>query len=228
MITNIELNVGELGAVTSPTRRVYIVDDDSDVRTSTYFFLSAAGYFVRSFASGQDFLDEVANLPPGCVLLDLRMPGVGGLDVLHALSRRIGCLPVVVITGHGNIDAAVRSMKLGAIDFVEKPYEESVLIETLARAFAKLDADTRCVNDTARARSLIAALSEREREVFQGVIVGLPNKQIAHRLGLSVRTVEMHRTRMMHRLEARTLADVMCIAFDANNEPSAATTENAR
>lgn len=201
-------------------RQVYVVDDDSLVRRSAVFFLNSAGFEARPFASGADFLDSVDDLPAGCVLLDVRMPEIDGIQVLERLnSKKVRRLSVIVMTGHGDINTAVRAMKLGATDFVEKPFPENELLESLDRAFARQEQDRAAATEREQADALLAKLSARERRVLQGLVSGLPNKMVAHQLDLSVRTVEMHRGRVMERLGAKSLGDAMRIAFLAGIEP---------
>ncbi len=197
------------------TGTIYIVDDDSAVRLSTAFFLNAVGFVTRQFADGPEFLDSVDDLAPGCVLLDVRMPGMDGLEVLAQLAERGARLPVVVVTGHGDVTTAVHAMQLGALDFLEKPFEEDVVLAVLARVFATLEDRVRDDSRRRDAEARIARLSEREREVLDGLIAGSGNKVLAFEIGISVRTVEMHRAGMMERLGVRTFAEALRLAFDA-------------
>lgn len=197
------------------SRIVYIVDDDAAVSHSTAFFLSTAGFETRSYADGRDLINDCATLRTGCILLDIRMPDFDGFDVLAALGDRIAVMPVIVMTGHGDVATAVRAMKLGASDFLEKPCEEILMLSTLARVFAALDNDSHQVVLRDEARSMIGRLTRREQDILRGLIAGRPNKTLAFELGLSVRTVEMHRAHMMERLGVRTLSDALRIAFRA-------------
>ena len=197
---------------------VYIIDDDVDVRESLTFFLSAAGFTARAFAEPMEFLAAVSQLAPGCVLLDIRMPGVDGFEVLERLRLAEAALPVVVITGHGDVVVAVRAMKLGASDFLEKPFEEDMLLRILSQTFAALE-NNRYASDRRRhARARLEKLSEREREVLVALLAGRSNKVVAFELGISVRTVEMHRAAMMERLLVRTFADALRLALDGGIE----------
>jgi two-component system response regulator FixJ len=186
-------------------RPVYIVDDDSIVRRSISLALSSSGYSPRSFASGRDFLEEAGALSAGCVLLDVRMPDVSGIDVLASCDR-LATLPVIVMTGHGDIATAVAAMKHGASDFLEKPFEDSLLLALLERLFATLPDTLDSEAERADAIARVKALKPRERDILRGLVAGLANKEIAERLALSVRTVEMHRARMMKSLQARSIA----------------------
>ncbi|KAB7646242.1 response regulator transcription factor [Polymorphobacter fuscus] len=194
---------------------IYILDDDHSVRTSLGFFLANAGFATRSFADAASFLDAADSLSPGCVLLDLRMPEIDGFEVLERLATKRAALPVVVMTGHGDVGTAVRAMKLGALDFVEKPYEENMLLGILARVFMLLDNQVRDLGRQAEMRARIARLTDREREVLVGLLAGRANKLIAYDLGISVRTVEMHRSAMMERLGVRSLVEALRIAIAA-------------
>lgn len=195
------------------TRQVYVVDDDSMVRSSTAYFLAASGLGARMFRSGQEFLDALPGLDPGCVLLDVRLPGIDGLQVLEAMHDRLAQFPVIVMTGHGDVATAVRAMKLGASDFHEKPFDEAALLDTLARLFAMLDKQVEADDHQAAAQARLALLTRREVDVLRGLAAGLPNKVLAYELGLSVRTVEMHRANMMTRLGVRSLPEALRLAY---------------
>lgn len=199
----------------TPGRMVYIVDDDSMVRRSLSFSLHTLGYQTRAFASGADFLSEADQLAPGCVLLDIRMAQVDGLVVLEALGAQVQRFAVVAMTGHGDVDTAVRAMKRGARDFLEKPFSDAVLTETLATLFSALPMRAEAEAERKEAAARIALLSPREHDVLRGLIAGLPNKAVAHRLGIGVRTVEMHRGKLMSRLGAKSLAEAVRIAVIA-------------
>jgi len=194
-------------------RRIYIVDDDVEVRTSLTFYLSTVGFFARPSSGGMAFLADVDDLRPGCVLLDMRMPDLDGLEVIAALGDRIDRFPVVVITGHGDITTAVRAMKMGASDFLQKPFAEDVLLETVKRVFETLEAGLTARDQRVDACERIKALTPRERDVLLGLAGGCSNKIIAHRLNLSTRTVEMHRASMMEHLGVKTLPDAMLLTF---------------
>ena len=167
------------------------------------------------FDTGTAFLAVADGLEPGCVLLDVRMPGADGFEVLTGIAARGAALPTVVMTGHGDVLTAVRAMKLGAADFLEKPFTEDMVVAVLDRLFANLDADV--AQDISRhaAAEKIARLTEREAEVLHGLIAGHSNKVLAYDLGISVRTIEMHRASLMDRLDVRTFAEALRIAFEA-------------
>lgn len=193
---------------------IHVVDDDDPVREATALMLEASGYAVRTYRSGQEFLDAADLLASGCVVLDLRMPGASGLEVLEAMSARGSQLPVVMVTGHGDVRTAVGALKIGAADFIEKPYGQNVLVAAIGRA---IRASTRGLDEDAiaRAKARIARLTPRECQVLRALIQGKANKAIALDLGLSPRTVEMHRARMMDRLGVASLSNALRIAFQA-------------
>lgn len=193
-------------------QRVYIVDDDSMVRRALFFALRTGGFQPRTFASGSDFLEEANSLETGCVLLDLRMPGVDGLEVLKGLGERVKRLPVVVITAHGEVSSAVAAMKAGAMDFLEKPFDDTALFEVLKVVFDKLPEVAEAERERSEALERLSRLTPREREVFTAMVAGLSNKLIAHRLRISARTVEVHRANLMTRLEATSFAEAVRLA----------------
>ncbi len=192
---------------------VHVVDDDDSVRRSVGFMLKTSGYKVCSYASGTEILKNAKDIKAGCVLLDIRMPDMDGLEVQEALRERGVALPVIIMTGHGDVPLSVRAMKAGAIDFIEKPFEKQVLISAVEEGFASLQRA-----DSARDRSKEAAvklqvLTARERQVLDGLAEGLPNKTIAYDLGISPRTVEIHRANLMTKLCVRSLSEALRLAF---------------
>lgn len=199
-------------------RFVYIVDDDNEVRASTLFFLRSLGMSPQAFEDGAGLLAQLADLRPGCVLLDIRMPGIDGFQVIEALAGRHAQLPIVVVTGHGDVVTAVRAMKLGACDFVEKPFEEELLLSILERVFASLDENVATDERRSQAIALLQSLTDREDDVLRGLVAGRSNKLLAHDLGVSVRTIEMHRSHMMDRLGVHSLAEALRLAFVAGVE----------
>ncbi|QDM41804.1 response regulator [Altererythrobacter sp. TH136] len=203
----------------SASQQVYIVDDDSMVRRALYFLLASAGFAARSFASGEDFLAELDYLEPGCVLLDLRMPKIDGLNVLESMGSRSRRFPVVMITGHGEIDVAVRAMKMGATDFLEKPFTDEALISVLTSLFQSLPAAAAADTAAAEAARLVASLTRRERELLEGIVAGLSNKGAAQSMGISIRTVEIHRSNLMRSLGAKSVADAVRLALLAGIKP---------
>lgn len=197
---------------------VYVVDDDDAVRDSAIRFLKIAGYDTQGFASGVDFLDTVATLRPGCVILDINMPGLSGLEAQRELMARGSALPVIILTGSGDIGMAVQAMKAGAVEFIEKPYDHQSLLDALTTAFGLLDTRLGEAATTDRAATLVGRLSPRERQVLQGMLTGLPNKLIGHQLGLSTRTVEVYRSKVMDKLEVRSLSSAVRLALAAGLE----------
>ena len=194
---------------------VHLVDDEEAIRRSAGFMLKTSGYRVRPFISGVELLKQARTLEPGCILLDIRMPGMDGLEVQQALREQGVALPVVIMTGHGDISVAVKAMKAGAVDFIEKPFEKSVLLSALDQGFSRLRKAERNKEREEEAELRIAALTPREREVLAGLAQGLPNKTIAYDLGLSPRTVEIHRANLMQKLGVHSLSEALRIAFAA-------------
>lgn len=206
-------------------QRVYLIDDDDAIRRSASFMLKTSGYRVETFVSGVEFLKVSRNIDPGCVLLDVRMPNIDGLQVQQELKARGIALPVIVMTGHGDISVAVAAMKAGAVDFIEKPFEKAVLLAALTDGFARLSKSGHQAERTALAVVRLEALTPRERDVLRGLVDGLPNKTIAYDLGLSPRTVEIHRAHLMSRLGVQSLSEALRIAFAAGwADPTAAPT----
>ena len=192
-------------------RTVHVVDDDAAVRRSLERLLASADLHAICYETSLAFLDAAPNLLPGCLLLDIKMPGMDGLE-LQAVLRQSGVLiPVIMMTGHADVQSAVRAMKNGAVDFIEKPYSDDVLLGAIEAALARVDrADLG--RETAEAAKRIATLTPREHEVLLALVMGRPNKIIASDLGISIRTVEVHRARMMDRLGVRQLAEAVRLA----------------
>jgi two-component system response regulator FixJ len=196
-------------------RLIHIVDDEEAIRRSASFMLKTSGFAVETHESGVAFLKAVRHAEPGCILLDVRMPEMDGLEVQSELVRRGIAMPVIILTGHGDVTIAVRAMKAGAVDFIEKPFEKALLLDAIAAAFARID-DAEARNRLAAdAAILIGGLTAREQEVLSGLADGLPNKTIAYDLGISPRTVEVHRANLMSKLNVRSLSDALRIAFAA-------------
>ncbi len=196
-------------------RIVHVVDDEEAIRRSIGFLLKTSGFVVHGYASGDDFLSAAKTAEAGCVLMDIRMPGMDGLAVHEEMRRRGITLPVIFLTGHGDIYLAVRAIKGGAVDFIEKPFEKAALIAAIDEAFRRLDEAGREHVDADIARAQLGALTPREREVLEGLVKGLPNKTIGYDLGISTRTVEVHRANLMTKLGKHTLSDTLRIAFAA-------------
>lgn len=194
---------------------IHIVDDEEAIRRSAGYMLKTSGYAVEAWTSGAAFLKEVRHAEHGCILLDIRMPDVDGLEVQRLLAERGVTMPVVIMTGHGDISIAVRAMKAGAVDFLEKPFEKAVLLNAIEAAFERIAAADGATARAAEAEVVLAALTPRERDVLEGLAQGLPNKTIAFDLGISPRTVEVHRANLMAKLDVRSLSDALRIAFAA-------------
>lgn len=196
-------------------RLVYLVDDDEAIRRSAGFMLKTSGYQVKAFASGVELLKEAKELPAGCILLDVRMPEMDGLQVQQALHDRGVGLPVIVMTGHGDVGVAVQAMKAGAVDFIEKPFEKAVLLSAIDEGFARIDQAGRSRARAEEAQVRLQALTPRERDVLEGLVRGHPNKTIAYDLDISPRTVEIHRANLMTKLGVASLSEALRIAFAA-------------
>ena len=191
---------------------VYIVDDDPFVIKLLNQLIRSVGLEVESFASADDFLAQAHAPGPSCLILDLRMPGLSGLDLQERLAEAGVSIPIIFITGFGSVSVSVRAMKAGAVDFLEKPFENQVLIDTVHRAIEKSVCETRCRIEIDELRRRVETLTQREREVFTLVVTGAPNKQIAAELGLSEKTVKFHRARVMHKMRAQSIAELVQMA----------------
>lgn len=194
---------------------IHIVDDEESIRRSVSFMLKTSGYRVETWTSGHAFLKEVRHAEHGCILLDVRMPEIDGLEVQRTLAERGVTMPIVIMTGHGDISIAIRAMKAGAVDFLEKPFEKAALINAIEESFQRIADSASASARAAEAEVILAALTARERDVLEGLAKGLPNKTIAYDLGISPRTVEVHRANLMTKLEVRSLSDALRIAFAA-------------
>ena len=199
-------------------RLVHLVDDDAAIRRSVSFMLKTFGYRVEIYESGDSLLKSSSKLNPGCILLDIRMPGMDGLKVQQALQDKGVSLPVIIMTGHGDVALAVKAMKAGAVDFIEKPFEKDALLTSLEEGYRRLS-QKGATEDRARDASVrLHVLTGRERDVLDGLARGLPNKTIAYDLGISPRTVEIHRANLMSKLGVRSLSEALRIAFAAQGE----------
>lgn len=185
---------------------VHVIDDDTDVRQSLAFLLSTAGLAVRVHESGSAFLKILSEVQEGCIVTDVRMPGVDGIELQRRLADAGVKLPVIVMTGHGDIALAVEAMKAGAIDFIEKPFDDEVLIAAIKTALARRAGDRERHARVAEVRDRMKLLSERERQVMEGLVAGKPNKIIAYDLGISARTVEIYRANVMTKMQAESLS----------------------
>lgn len=199
-------------------RCVHIVEADAHDREHAALMLRAAGYHVETHSSGRDFLYNQPDRRPGCVLLDIRMPEPDGLAVQDQMIAAGLAMPVIVFTGDHRLDMAVRAMRAGALHFLEKPYADSDLLHMVADAFERLSNSEADADRKALAEARLAMLSPRELQVVQGMLAGLPNKLIAHRLGLSIRTVETYRINLMDKLHVKSLSSVFRLWFDAERD----------
>lgn len=188
---------------------VHVVDDEEQVRKSLGFLLSVSGYAVRLHASATEFLSVANGLTRACLITDLRMPDMSGVQLLRRLREAGAMLPAIVITGHGDVPMAVEAMKAGAMDFIEKPFEDIVLLDAVGRAIADLDQRKLREADAADVRVRVDTLSERERQIMEAIVAGLPNKTIAYDLDISPRTVEVHRANVMAKMQARNLPELV-------------------
>jgi len=196
---------------------VHIVDDEEPVRKSLAFLLTMSGFTVRVHESATRFLAAAPSLGKVCLVTDLRMPDMSGVELLEKLAA-IGALPpAIVITGHGDVPMAVSAMKAGAVDFIEKPFEDRTLIDAIIRAAGRLEDTVELSGDPGTLRTRLDSLSDRERQVLAAVVAGLPNKAIAYDLDISPRTVEVHRANIMSKMQAKSLAELvrMAIALEA-------------
>ncbi|CAN5274535.1 response regulator FixJ [soil metagenome] len=199
----------------TPEGTVFVIDDDPAMRDSLEFLLDSAGFSVRLFESATGFLEQLPGLGTGCVVSDIRMPGIDGMELLRNLKAHRADLPVIIMTGHGDIPLAVEAIKLGALDFLEKPFEDQRLIGAISGAL-KHGADS--VKSEAIASELlarIASLSPRERQVMDGLVAGLSNKLIARDYDISPRTIEVYRANVMTKMQARSLSELVRLALRA-------------
>jgi two-component system response regulator FixJ len=197
--------------------KVYVIDDDPAMRDSLDFLLGSAGLSVQLFDSAQTFLNELPGMEAGCVVTDIRMPGIDGIELLRQLNSASGVrkLPVIVMTGHGDVPLAVESMKLGALDFLEKPFEDERLISMIETALSQNDSGSKSEAITAEIATRVASLSQRERQVMQGLVTGQSNKVIAREYDISPRTVEVYRANVMTKMQAGNLSELVRFAIRA-------------
>jgi two-component system response regulator FixJ len=195
---------------------VHVVDDEEAVRKSLAFLLATAGFAVRVHESATSFLAAAPAAGKACLVTDLKMPDLSGVELLQKLNGMGVTMPTVVITGHGDVPMAVAAMKAGAVDFIEKPFEDEVLIEAIKRAASRLDDAAEITHDVQALRPRLAALSERERQVLSLIVAGLPNKTIAYDLGISARTVEVHRANIMSKMQAHNLPELVRMSIAMN------------
>ena len=195
--------------------RVYVIDDDSAMRDSLDFLLGSAGFSVRLFDSAQIFLDELESLEAGCVVTDIRMPGIDGMELLRQLNSGTRKLPVIVMTGHGDVPLAVEAMKLGALDFLEKPFNDERLIGMIETALSQNESGSKTEALSADMAARVASLTPRERQVMQGLVTGQSNKAIARDYDISPRTVEVYRANVMTKMQANNLSELVRFAIRA-------------
>lgn len=198
---------------------VFVIDDDGDVRRGLERLLRSAGWKVETFTSAREFLDRPAYSGTGCVVLDVRMPDMSGPDLQEQMSRREISLPIVYLTGHADVSTSVRAMKNGAVDFLQKPADDEVLLETVRQAMSRHGLQNAQDQQRRQSKIRVSRLSTREREVMECVIGGRLNKQIAADLGISEKTVKAHRGRVMEKLEARSVAELVRLCDAAGIRP---------
>jgi two-component system response regulator FixJ len=192
---------------------VHVIDDDDAIRQSLAFLLSTAKIEVKTHPSATAFLDALPGLEPGCIITDVRMPGISGLELVRRLKELKVGAPVIVITGHGDVPLAVEAMKIGAADFLEKPFDDEVLLASVRSALKVQDAETKRRSERGAVESRLATLSSRERDVLGGLVAGRANKQIAYDLGISPRTVEIYRANLMNKMQAGSLSELVRMAL---------------
>jgi two-component system response regulator FixJ len=199
----------------SHRRKVYVIDDAEAMRDSLNFLLSSANFNVTLYQSAQNFIDSVSSLDFGCVVSDVRMPGLDGIELLKRL-KAVRCMfPVIIMTGHGDVALAVEAMKLGAVDFLEKPFEDDRLIGMIETAIKQAEPDARSEAAALDIASRIATLSPRERQVMDGLIAGLSNKLIAREYDISPRTIEVYRANVMTKMQAASLSELVRLSMRA-------------
>ena len=199
---------------------IYVVDDDDAVRDSLSLLLEASGFTVRTFASAGEFLAAASSLRPGVVISDIRMPEMDGLELQRRLTELRFSFPLIVMTGHGDVPLAVQAMKAGALDFLEKPFAADAILNVAMAALKRLAEPADEDELAATASGRLALLTRREREVLEGLLAGLPNKSIAYDLAISPRTVEIHRARVMDKMGARSLSELVQLSLAAGMRPS--------
>ncbi len=192
---------------------VHLIEDDEGVRQALAFLLTASGFAVRVYESAVAFLDALPSVQPGCIVTDVRMPGIDGLELQRQLNDRQIGLPIIVMTGHGDVPLAVEAMKAGAVDFLEKPFNDEILLSAIRTAVNRHSRDARRQDEVATIAGKLASLSAREIAVLDGLVAGRPNKAIAFDLKISVRTVEVHRAHLMAKMGAASLSELLRMAF---------------
>lgn len=195
---------------------VHVVDDDEAVRDSLATLLEAAGFSVSTYASAAAFLEVLEDAPSGCVVTDVQMPEISGLELLRRLSDRLPQFPVIVLTGAADVPMAVEALKNGALDLIEKPYSAAAIVAAVSQALTQLQAHSNRASRKSENAERLAALSVREREVLEGVLKGQSNKEIARDLGISPRTVEAYRANLMMKMGAESLSELVRMAIEAS------------
>lgn len=198
-----------------PRGKVYVIDDDEAMRHSLEFLLTSADFEVALFDSAQAFLDAMPGLEFGCVVSDVRMPGIDGIEMLRRLQSLNSRLPVIIMTGHGDVPLAVEAMKLGAVDFLEKPFDDDLLISMVDSGLKHAEPEARQEAVTREIAERIATLSPRERQVMDGLVAGLSNKSIAREYDISPRTIEVYRANVMTKMQAGSLSELVRLAMRA-------------
>lgn len=193
---------------------VHIVDDEESVRNSLAFLLGTAGFAVRTHASATAFLEVSGSIKNGCLVTDLRMPDIDGVELLRQLRSRDAMLPAIVVTGHGDVQMAVEAMKNGALDFIEKPFDDEVLIGSIHRAVEHAASERDAAAAVLKIRERLERLTEREMQVLKGVVQGQANKIIAVELGISPNTVEVYRAKLMGKMQAKSLAELVRMVME--------------
>ena len=198
-----------------PSDVVHVIDDDEAVRQSLKFLLESASIGVETHASATEFLRLLPEVEPACVITDVRMPNISGIDLLRRLRELKRGIPVIVITGHGDVALAVEAMKIGAADFLEKPFDDEALLASVRSAINSHGREQQRHNERGEVEGRLATLSKRERDVLDGLVAGLANKQIAFELGISPRTIEIYRANLMTKMQAASLSDLVRMALIA-------------
>ena len=194
---------------------VHVIDDDEAIRDSLAFLLGTAAIAVRTYESANTFLENLPRDVRGCIITDVRMPGLSGIELIRRLKSMSIGLPVIVITGHADIPLAVEAMKAGAVEFIEKPFDDEAILATVRAAMRQHEKDARREAERSEIHARLAALSGRERQVLEGLVAGYPNKTIAFDLGISARTVEIYRANVMTKMQASSLSDLVRMALVA-------------
>ena len=192
---------------------VHVIDDDEAMRDSMAFLLRAENFQVQTYDSAAEFLEALPKFKAGCVVTDVRMPGMSGIELLQRLRELKVSVPVIVISGHGDVPLAVEAMKSGALDFIEKPFDDDVFLRAVRMALSAHAVDSQREAQKATINSHLETLSNREREVLEGLIAGHPNKTIAYDLGISPRTVEIYRANVMEKMQAKSLSELVRMAL---------------